>query len=488
LTYNKYLIIFAVGVFIFGILSVSLFSDQFVDANSRKKIQFTQTITSIQDPGQGHEDHQIAIILSPSEGTLYDGSLTFTSSEPVQIVVLHEISKSDSKGQPIWTIDGEKIYALSLIEKETKSDSFEFTGSALALHSKNSKEFTATVSVDGWIRGQPTEIVMQQFNVEKKPTISLSNENIPTTIPMHKGIFNATSLFYIITDSSDQDLGKLISEKQNWKVELAPTLAKIPEAPTQEVFVFTNGIAGNGIFGFQDEVFSSTPNQETDYSPLSSVIEVSWKKGQNKTIFESAEEILKAKEGERIEFKETGIVLNTPQIKWSEGQIPIRNSTEITDGSSYAGGQVLKINEDEMNVTFVAHRAWGPDGRTIYFIITDATPSNPAQMMGVVYSPRISEILYNSTSGDLYQFKNGIKGSGPTGFQPSISATVPGDENYTPIWRIHTVEWNNEDEAKLLETKRDIDSLKENDVLTVSLANPMSVNHLLNSPIIDPFQ
>ena len=60
---------------------------------SRKKVHFTQTFTSSQDPGQGHENHQLALILSPNEGTIYDGSMTFTSSEPVQLVVLHEIKK-----------------------------------------------------------------------------------------------------------------------------------------------------------------------------------------------------------------------------------------------------------------------------------------------------------------------------------------------------------------------------------------------------------
>lgn len=53
-----------------GTLLISSVSDQFVDANSRKKIHFTQTITSLQDPGQGHEGHQLALILSPSEGTI----------------------------------------------------------------------------------------------------------------------------------------------------------------------------------------------------------------------------------------------------------------------------------------------------------------------------------------------------------------------------------------------------------------------------------
>jgi len=485
---NKYLIIFIIGIFVTGFLSTSYVSDQFVDANSRKKIHFTQTITSLQDPGQGHEGHQLALILSPSEGTIYDGSITFTASEPVQLVVLHEINKNDSKGQPIWTIDGEKIYALSLIERETKSDSFEFTGAALGLHSKNSKEFTSTVSVDGWIRGQPTEITMQQIEVEQEKQLFLSNANIPVTIPMHKGIFNSSSISYIITDSSDSEFAKVVTEKQNWKVEIAPPLANTPDTSSQQIFVFTNGVTGNGIYGFQDNVFSNTPDQVSEYSPLSSVIEVTWKKGQNKTILESAEEILKAKEGKRIEFKETGIILNTPQIIWPEGQMVVRDSSEINDDLPYSGGQVIEINEDEMNVTFIAHRGWGPDGRTIYYIITDATPNDPAKMMGIAYSPLTSELISNSTSVDLFQFLNGIKGSGPTGFQPIIAAAAPGDETYSPIWRIHNVEWNNDKDAKILETKLDIDSLNKDNLLTVSIARPMNSNHLMNCPFLDPFQ
>ena len=64
------------------VLHFSSTTDQFADAGSRKKIHFTQTITSSQDPGQGHQNHQLALILSPNDGTLYDGSMTFTSSEP----------------------------------------------------------------------------------------------------------------------------------------------------------------------------------------------------------------------------------------------------------------------------------------------------------------------------------------------------------------------------------------------------------------------
>ncbi len=182
---NKQIAILIIVIFAASIISVSSISDQFVDAGSRKKIHFTQTITSSQDPGQGHQNHELALILSPNEGTLYDGSMTFTSSKPVQIVVLHEINSKDAKGQPTWTVDGNTVYGLSLIDLE-ESGSFEFTGAALALHSSDSKEFTATVSVDGWIRGQPTEVIMQKIELEiEDPSLLLSRTNFQSTIPMH---------------------------------------------------------------------------------------------------------------------------------------------------------------------------------------------------------------------------------------------------------------------------------------------------------------
>ncbi|MDX1440879.1 MAG: hypothetical protein R3237_00275 [Nitrosopumilaceae archaeon] len=485
---NKIIFVIIIGVIVGAIFSISSISDQFVDANSRKKIHFTQTITSTQDPGQGHEGHQLAIILLPSEGTIYDGSLTYTASEQVQVVVLHEISVNDSKGQPIWTIDGDKIYGLTLIDSGN-SNSFEFTGAALALHSPNSKEFTATVSVDGWIRGQPTELVFQQLEIKREePTLSLLKSNVPAVIPMQKGIYNSTSLYYIITDASDKALAEKITEKQNWKVELAPPLSNAPENATQQIFVFTNGVSGDGIYGFQDEVFSNTPNQESEYSALGKVVEVTWKKGQKISILESAEEILEAHKGSRLEFNESQIVINAPQIKWEGGQMTVRSNSEISVDSLYTGGQITEINEEEMTVTFIAHRGWGPDGKTIYYIVTDASPRGPAELMGVIFSPTSAELIANSAAVDLFQFKNGIKGSGPMGYQPGIAAAAPGDENYSPMWRIYNVEWNDPKDAKLLETRFDIDSASEEDLLIASIARPLNEDHIVNCPFIDPFQ
>ena len=486
---KKIIAIVIIVIFVTGIISISSITDQYVDAGSRKKIHFTQTITSSQDPGQGHQNHQLALILSPNDGTIYDGSMTFTSSESVQIVVLHEINSQDAKGQPTWTVDGKTIYGLSLIDLDEKSGSFEFTGAALALHSPTSKKFTTTVSVDGWIRGQPTEIIMQKTELEKDEPLSLlARTNVPATIPMHKGIYEGNQVLYIITDGSDEDYTKTLSEKQEWNVELSTVLSNVPEESLQKIFVFKNGIKGSGIYGYQDEVFSSTPSQESQYSALNSIIEVTWKNGQKEIVFESSNDIIAANESGRIEFNETGVVLNTPQIVWPDGQMNIRDDIEITDEMSYSGGQIVEINEEELTVTFVAHRGWGPDGRTIYYIVTDATPSGPAETMGVVSSPSSANLIINSGAVDLFQFKNGIKGTGPLGFQPGIAASALGDENYSPMWRIYLVEWNNEESAKILETKSDIDSFRADNLLTVSIARPMNSDHIVNCPFIDPFQ
>ena len=486
---KKLVAILLIGFLTIGLISLSSISDQFADAGSRKKIHFTQTITSSQDPGQGHENHQLALILSPNEGTLYDGSMTFTSSSPVQIVVLHEINSQDSKGQPTWTVDGKTVYGLSLIDLQEKSGSFEFTGAALALHSPTSKEFTSTVSVDGWIRGQPTEVIMQKIELEKEePASLLSRTNVPATIPMHKGIYNGNQVLYIITDGSDKEYAKKISEKQEWNVEVAPGIGNVPKDALQKIFVFKNGVKGDGIYGFQNEVFSSTPSQESDYSALNSVIEVTWKKGQKEIVFESATDIITAQEKGRIDFNETGIVLNAPQITWPDGQMKIRSDKEITDDMPYGGGQIIEINEEELTVTFVAHRGWGPDGRTIYYIVTDATPSGPAETMGVVSSPSSANLIAHSGAVDLFQFKNGIKGSGPLGFQAGIAGASLDDENYSPMWRIYLVEWNNSEQAKILETKSDIDSFRADGLLSVSIARPLNSDHIVNCPFIDPFQ
>ncbi len=318
--------------------------------------------------------------------------------------------------------------------------------------------------------------------------LKMSRANIPAEIPMHMGYYNGGEVYYIITDSSDPTHADLITENQGWKVELAPLLANAPAEALSKTYMFTNGIEGDGVHGFQGEVFTSTPAQPEIYSALTSHVHVTWNEGKQPRLLDSEEMVMAAADNGNVTLTDLKVVLNMPQIVWPEGQMIVKEDKTLTDETPYGGGQVLDINTEEKTVTFIAHRGWGPDGRTIYYIVTDATPSGPAGMMGVVDAPTSASLIANSAAVDLFQFKDGLAGTGPLGFQPGIAAGAPGDENYSPMWRIFMIGWADPANAQLLETIDDINAYKEAGLIDIGIARPMDSDHIVNCPFIDPFQ
>ncbi|MCH9042479.1 MAG: hypothetical protein IIB80_10040 [Thaumarchaeota archaeon] len=318
--------------------------------------------------------------------------------------------------------------------------------------------------------------------------LNLSRANVPAEIPLHQGYYNSESVYFIITDSSDSEYAEIITEQQGWKVEIALPLANTPEAALSTTYIFSNGVQGDGVLGFQGEIFTSTPAQPEVYSALTSNIQVTWNDRQRPITLDSEEAIFNAENQGKITLNELDVVINMPQIVWPEGQMLVKEDKTLTDSTPYGGGQVLDIDLEEMTVTFIAHRGWGPDGRTIYYIVTDATPSGPANMMGVTSAPTSASLMVSSAAVDLFQFKNGIIGSGPLGFQPGIAASAPGDANYSPMWRIFGITWENPDDASLLETMQDINALQKAGLVNTTLLRPMNSDHIVNCPFIDPFQ
>ena len=329
---------------------------------------------------------------------------------------------------------------------------------------------------------------MDETEADLGSVLRLSRTNVPATIPMHQGYYDGEDVFYIITDSSDPTHADIITANQGWQVEFAPLLKNAPEEALSPVYLFTNGIEGDGIHGYQSQVFTSTPAQADVYSALTSHVHVMWNDDATPRVLNSKTMVMDAAENNEITLTEIDVVLNMPQIIWPEGQMMVKEDKTLTDVTPYGGGQVLEIDTEEMNVTFIAHRGWGPDGRTIYYIVTDATPSGPAGMMGVVSSPTSASLIANSAAVDLYQFKDGLTGTGPLGFQPGIAAGAPGDANYSPMWRIFMIGWDNPDDAQLLETIDDMNAYNEAGLINIGIARPMDSDHIVNCPFIDPFQ
>jgi len=333
-----------------------------------------------------------------------------------------------------------------------------------------------------------TVVAESEKQIEPGNLLKLSRASVATDIPLHLGYYDGDSVYFIITDASDKKHAKIISEKQGWNVEVAPPLENTPKEALSTAYLFVNGVNGEGIHGYQSEVVTSTPAQTETYSALTSHVHVIWTDENNARVLDSEQAVIDAETNGEVTLVKLPVVLNMPQIVWPDGQMTIKEDKTLTDSTPYGKAQVLDIDLDEMTVTFVAHRGWGPDGRTIYYIVTDATPSGPAKMMGVINAPTLASTLASSSAIDLFQFKNGIAGSGPLGFQPGIAAGAPGDENYSPLWRIFMIKWIDPENAVVLETMDDISYYQQQGLIEIGMARPMNSDHIVNCPFIDPFQ
>jgi hypothetical protein len=313
--------------------------------------------------------------------------------------------------------------------------------------------------------------------------LKLSQSNIPIDIPMMKGYQNGQEIFFIATDASDNQTAAAITNQTDFKVNVSPVLSKAPESALNQAYGFTNGIPGDGPFGFQLPVVATKPGDQ-GFSPLWKLNLVEWNQNTTPKELKSAQEIMAAQQNGSLTIKKTDVVVNHPVIKWDGGSLKIKADKIVNDDTPYVGGQVLSVDTTNMIVTMVAHRGWGPDGKTVYYIVTDATPKMPADMMGVAYVPSDEKLASTPVAVDLFQFMNGINGSGPMGFQAGIGAANEGDVNYSPMWRISFIEWKDPSEARVLETVNDITAMAQAGMISITPA--MNGTHVVNCPFFDP--
>jgi len=453
---------------------VFLFSNEehLAAAKPITKIYFTKTFSSSPDPGS--KNGQFVLVLPPSKDSIYTGTLSFVSNSPIQMVILHQIPKEESKGQQVWSVDSNSIFAATEFEP-SKSGTLYYTGTAVVFKSPN--PFVVTASVDALVRGKAVDFVSQPIQ-PKNHEIILANQTIPITIPMNSGYFDKGVVNYVVTDVSNKTLSDKLTLKNNWDVKFAPKLRWLTNSSQNTIFVFANGVKGDGIYGFQNEVFGTSPSQE-QYTPFATMIKVSWKAGQKAQELQSVEDILKAQKNSRIKLVRTNVTMNVPQVIWPGGQIFASNRTDVVDST-----EVLQIDKIAKKVTFVAHRSWGPDGRTTYYIIPAVTPKGPANIMKLPFAGALSNAATSSLISDMYQFKNGIRGSGSLGFQPNVISTAL-DERYMPVCRVFVVEWKNDQNAIQLESISDIESKSSEGGVFVTLARPLSEDHIVDCIVVE---
>lgn len=148
--------------------------------------------------------------------------------------------------------------------------------------------------------------------------VLMARQQTGFVVPPVDGFMEGQRVRFIHTEASDPEVSKLLTEMKGSPVLIVPSLAKAPRELLANVYVFTNGVAGEGPFKFQPDVFDNPPGQ-SGYTPLRALQLVSWKQPERARELRSAEEVTQALAQVEIEIKQPGVVINMPMITWPGG-------------------------------------------------------------------------------------------------------------------------------------------------------------------------
>lgn len=138
-------------------------------------------------------------------------------------------------------------------------------------------------------------------------------------VPPVKGYLDGTEIRFIHTEASDAQVAQMLTSMMGSPVLIVPSLAQVPPSALANVYVFKNGIKGEGPFGFQPDVFENGPDR-SGYSPLRAVHVVTWNDPAKARLLRSVDEVKKAEAAGDLSIERTGSVVNMPLLTWPGGQ------------------------------------------------------------------------------------------------------------------------------------------------------------------------
>jgi hypothetical protein len=138
-------------------------------------------------------------------------------------------------------------------------------------------------------------------------------------VPPVKGFAEGQEILFLHTEASAPQVAEMLTEMMGSPVLVVPELAEAPEAALANVYVFTNGVPGDGPLGFQPDVFDNPPSRE-GYSPLRALNQVTWRDEQAARELKSAAEVLEAEANGEVTIEQPGVVVNMPMVTWPSGQ------------------------------------------------------------------------------------------------------------------------------------------------------------------------
>lgn len=138
-------------------------------------------------------------------------------------------------------------------------------------------------------------------------------------LPAGKAWADGKEIYFVHTEASDPGVAETLTNMMESPVILVPSLADIPAESLANVYVFTNGVAGDGPFGFQADVFDNPPGSD-GYTPLRSLNVVTWTDESAARELTHVDDVLAAEAAGEVTIEQPGVVINMPFVVWDGGQ------------------------------------------------------------------------------------------------------------------------------------------------------------------------
>lgn len=138
-------------------------------------------------------------------------------------------------------------------------------------------------------------------------------------LPAGKAWADGKEIYFIHTEASDAGVAEKLTAMMKSPVVLVPSLANVPAESLANVYVFTNGLAGTGPFGFQADVFDNPPGTD-GYTPLRRLNLITWADETKARELTSAADVLAAESAGELTIEQPSVVINMPFVVWDGGK------------------------------------------------------------------------------------------------------------------------------------------------------------------------
>lgn len=142
----------SLGLLIVAIVGIAFATSTSILNNNQLEAQQQQTQTSMPHNAKGHESHQAVYMQNASQGVVYNGTATFNSSKPVDIIAIEDVTgqqqqQNVSATPNVWDVSGIK-YAPKTLMKNVTEGTVNFQGAGILMHSTSSQPYNGTFTIN----------------------------------------------------------------------------------------------------------------------------------------------------------------------------------------------------------------------------------------------------------------------------------------------------------------------------------------------------